>query len=81
MNIPYCHHERWDGEGYPRRLKGDQIPLVARIFAVIDVWDALTSPRPYREALSETQARQYIEEQSGQHFDPVVVKNFLAMKF
>jgi HD-GYP domain-containing protein (c-di-GMP phosphodiesterase class II) len=80
LDIPYCHHERWDGTGYPRRLKGEQIPLVARIFAVIDVWDALTSPRPYREALSEAQARQYVQEQSGLHFDPVVVKNFLDMR-
>jgi HD-GYP domain-containing protein (c-di-GMP phosphodiesterase class II) len=81
LDIPYGHHERWDGTGYPRGLKGEQIPLVARIFAVIDVWDALISPRPYREAMSETQARDYIQEQSGLHFDPVVVKNFLNMRF
>jgi response regulator RpfG family c-di-GMP phosphodiesterase len=62
-------------------LKGKQIPLTARIFAVVDVWDALTSPRPYREALSEAQARQYVQEQSGLHFDPEVVKNFLNMRF
>ena len=81
LDIPYCHHERWDGAGYPRGLKGEQIPLVARIFAVVDVWDALISSRPYREALLEPQARQYIQEQSGLHFDPAVVKNFLDMRF
>jgi len=81
LDIPYCHHEKWDGTGYPRGLKGELIPLAARIFAVIDVWDALTSPRPYREAWSDTQARQYIQEQSGIHFDPAVVKNFLNMRF
>jgi putative nucleotidyltransferase with HDIG domain len=79
LDIPYCHHEKWDGTGYPRGLKGEQIPLVARIFAVIDVWDALRSDRPYRKAWSEPQALAYIKEQSGKHFDPVVVKNFLEM--
>ncbi len=81
LDIPYCHHEKWDGTGYPRGLKGELIPLAARIFAVIDVWDALISPRPYREAWPESQARAYLQEQSGKHFDPAVVKNFLNMKF
>ena len=60
LDIPYCHHEKWDGTGYPRGLKGEQIPLAARIFAVVDVWDALTSDRPYRQAWSEEKARQHI---------------------
>src|SRR5207245_4385454 len=69
LDIPYCHHERWDGTGYPRGLKGEQIPLVARIFAVADVWDALRSDRPYRKGWSDEQALQYIRDQSGTHFD------------
>ena len=77
LDIPYCHHEKWDGTGYPRGLKGEQIPLTARIFAVVDVWDALTSDRPYRKAWTEAKARQYILEQAGLHFDPEVVKFFL----
>jgi PAS domain S-box-containing protein len=79
LNIPYCHHEKWDGTGYPQGLKGNQIPLMARIFAVVDVWDALTNDRPYRKKWTEQKARQYIEEQSGQHFDPQVVDVFLKM--
>ena len=78
LDIPYCHHEKWDGTGYPRGLKGEQIPLTARIFAVVDVWDALTSDRPYRKEWTEAQARQYIQEQAGAHFDPEVVKVFLT---
>lgn len=68
--IPYCHHEKWDGSGYPRGLKGNQIPLSARIFSLVDVWDALTNDRPYRAALSREEALGYILEQMGQHFDP-----------
>jgi PAS domain S-box-containing protein/putative nucleotidyltransferase with HDIG domain len=78
INIPYCHHEKWDGTGYPRGLKGEDIPLEARIFAVVDVWDALTNDRPYRRAWSEEDARKYIRQQSGKHFDPWVVEAFLA---
>ncbi len=81
LDIPYCHHEKWDGTGYPRALKGEQIPLAARIFAVVDVWDALTSDRPYRPAWSKEKARAYILEQSGQHFDPAVVAVFEKMEF
>ena len=77
MDIPYCHHEKWDGSGYPRGLKGEQIPLAARIFAVIDVWDALTSDRPYRSAWTKERALEYIKEQSGKHFDPDIVEVFL----
>jgi putative nucleotidyltransferase with HDIG domain len=79
LDIPYCHHEKWDGSGYPRRLKSTQIPLAARIFAVVDVWDAITSNRPYRSAWSREQALKYIRDESGRHFDPQVVEAFLAM--
>lgn len=79
LDIPYCHHEKWDGTGYPRGLKGEQIPLPARIFAVVDVWDALCSERPYRKAWIEEKAIEYIREQSGQHFDPLVVEEFLKI--
>ena len=78
LDIPYCHHEKWDGTGYPRGLKGEQIPLPARIFAVIDVFDALTSDRPYRAAWSRKKALAYIREQSGKHFDPQAVAAFLS---
>ncbi|MBI5828335.1 MAG: HD domain-containing protein [Chloroflexi bacterium] len=76
LDIPYCHHEKWDGAGYPRGLKGEQIPFAARIFAVVDVWDALRSDRPYREAWPEEKVREYIREQAGKHFDPRVVEVF-----
>ena len=79
LDIPFCHHEKWDGSGYPRGLKGEEIPLVARIFAVVDVWDALTSDRPYRKAWSREKALDYIREQSGKHFDPQVAGTFLTM--
>jgi len=77
LDIPYCHHEKWDGTGYPRGLKGEQIPLAARIFAIVDVWDALTGDRPYRKAWSKPDALKYIREQSGKHFDPQIVDIFL----
>ncbi len=79
LDIPYCHHERWDGSGYPRRLKGEEIPLPARIFAVADVWDALTSDRPYRKAWPREKAIEYIRQQAGKHFDPEVVQIFLEI--
>jgi putative nucleotidyltransferase with HDIG domain len=79
LDIPYCHHEKWDGSGYPRGLKGEDIPLVSRIFAIVDVWDALLSDRPYRKAWGKKQAFDYIREQAGKHFDPDVVKVFLEM--
>ncbi len=79
LDIPYCHHEKWDGSGYPRGLKGEQIPLAARIFAVVDVWDALTSDRPYRKAWTSKKALDYIREQSGKYFDPHVVEIFLSL--
>jgi len=76
VDIPYCHHERWDGQGYPRRLKNTQIPLVARIFSVVDVWEVLRSARPYRDAWQEQKARQYFEKQAGIEFDPAIVQQF-----
>lgn len=79
IDIPYCHHEKWDGSGYPRGLKGEEIPLSARIFAVIDVWDALTSDRPYRPAWPRDMARDLIREEAGRHFDPRVVEKFLEV--
>jgi len=79
LDIPYCHHEKWDGSGYPRGLRGEHIPLEARIFAVADVWDALTSDRPYRQAWSKENTVEFIKEQSGKHFDPQVVSTFLEM--
>jgi len=76
LDIPYCHHEKWDGTGYPRGLKGNQIPLAARIFAIVDVYDALTSDRPYRKAWTVEDTLDYISNLSGTHFDPDIVKVF-----
>jgi len=81
LDIPYCHHERWDGSGYPQGLKGNQIPLSARIFAVVDVWDALISERPFRKAWSEYQASKYIQDRAGSHFDAEIVNIFLNEEF
>jgi len=80
IDIPYCHHEKWDGSGYPRNLRGEEIPFAARIFAVVDVWDALTSERPYREPLPPEKALQIIRADSGTHFDPRVVEAFLELE-
>ncbi len=80
IDIPYCHHEKWDGTGYPRGLKGEEIPFAARIFPVIDVWDALTSKRPYHEAFPPEEVRQRIKIDSGKHFDPRAVEAFLDLK-
>jgi response regulator RpfG family c-di-GMP phosphodiesterase len=79
LDIPYRHHEKWDGSGYPQGLRGEQIPLTARIFAVVDVWDAMRSDRPYRASESEKKVRAYIRSLSGTHFDPKVVEMFLKM--
>jgi PAS domain S-box-containing protein len=76
LDIPYCHHERWDGSGYPRGLKGEEIPLPARLFAVVDVYDALTSDRPYRKAWTKGKTLKYIKEQTGTHLDPYAVEIF-----
>ena len=79
MEIPYCHHEKWDGSGYPRGLAGNQIPLEARIFCIVDVWDALLSDRPYRQAWSREKTLNYLKEQSGAHFDPEVLNKTLPL--
>ena len=79
LDIPYCHHEKWDGSGYPRGLKGEEIPLSARIFCIVDVYDALTSDRPYRPAWPRARALEHIRKLSGTHFEPVVVQAFLQM--
>lgn len=79
IDIPYCHHEKWDGSGYPRGLIGEQIPYAARLFAIIDVWDAVTSDRPYRKAWSPEQALEYIKSESGKQFDPAIVEIFLKI--
>lgn len=79
MDIPYCHHEHWDGSGYPRGLKGEDIPLAARVFTLVDVWDALTTDRCYRPAWTKEVAIQYIIEQSGKLFDPTLVPVFLGI--
>ncbi len=79
LDIPYCHHEKWDGTGYPRGLKGEEIPLSARIFAIVDVWDALRSDRPYREAWPKEKIIAHLQEQAGKYFDPCVVDAFLEM--
>jgi PAS domain S-box-containing protein len=80
LDIPYCHHEKWDGTGYPRGLKGAQIPLTARIFAVVDVWDALISDRPYRPAWGVEKVREHMLAESGTHFDPQVADVFIQMR-
>lgn len=79
IDIPYCHHEKWDGTGYPRRIKGEEIPISARIFAVADVWDALSNDRPYNKAWEKEKIVEYFKDESGKHFDPKVVKIFLEM--
>jgi PAS domain S-box-containing protein/putative nucleotidyltransferase with HDIG domain len=77
LEIPYCHHEKWNGRGYPRGLRADEIPISARLFAIADVWDALLSDRPYRRAWPEEKAIEYLRDQSGRHFDPHVLEVFL----
>jgi putative nucleotidyltransferase with HDIG domain len=79
LDIPYCHHERWDGTGYPRGLKGIQIPLAARIFSVVDVWDALHSNRPYRQEWPVERITDYLTKQAGTQFDPAIVQTFIGM--
>ena len=79
LDIPFCHHEKWDGSGYPCGLKEREIPLSARIFAVADVWDALSSDRPYRKGWAKSQVAEYLINESGKHFDPHVVNKFLSL--
>jgi HD-GYP domain-containing protein (c-di-GMP phosphodiesterase class II) len=80
IDIPYYHHEKWDGTGYPHGLKGEEIPMSARIFAIVDVWDALLSDRPYRKAWPVEKVKNYLREQSGKHFDPQVVAIFFRLE-
>lgn len=79
LDIPYCHHEKWDGTGYPRGLKGEEIPLAARIFTVVDVWDAMTTERVYHKAIPRADAIRYMIDHRGTSFDPRVVNAFLKM--
>ena len=79
IDIPYCHHEHWDGSGYPRGLKGEEIPLAARVFTIIDVWDALCSDRCYRPAWTQEEAKTYILSQSGKMFDPRIINLFIEL--
>jgi hypothetical protein len=78
VDVPWCHHERWDGRGYPRGLAGEEIPLPARIFAVVDVWDALTHDRPYRRAIEEEESLRIIAAGAGTQFEPLMVQFFLG---
>lgn len=80
LDIPLYHHERWDGEGYPYGIAGEDIPLPARIFAVVDVWDALLTDRPYRKAFTMAEALLHMRKQSGKHFDPAILKVFLDIQ-
>ncbi|NTU59622.1 MAG: HD domain-containing protein, partial [Deltaproteobacteria bacterium] len=79
LDIPYCHHERWDGTGYPRGLAGEHIPIAARVFTVVDVWDALRSRRPYHDEWSDGRVREHLKSLAGSQFDPEVVDAFLAL--
>ena len=79
LEIPYCHHEKWDGTGYPRRLSGADIPLWARLFALVDVWDALSSDRPYRPAWGNLRVLDHLHSLAGTHFDPALVPIFLCL--
>jgi hypothetical protein len=79
LDIPYCHHEKYDGSGYPRQLSGNKIPLAARIFAVVDVWDSLKSERAYRSAWETERVIEYLRAETGRHFDPRIVETFLRI--
>jgi HD-GYP domain-containing protein (c-di-GMP phosphodiesterase class II) len=79
LTIPYCHHERWDGKGYPQGLKGEEIPLPSRIFTIVDHWEALNSDRPYRKAVPKEQVLSYIRDNSGIIYDPLIADTFLGL--
>jgi putative nucleotidyltransferase with HDIG domain len=79
LDIPHYHHEKWDGSGYPYRLAGERIPLTARIFSIVDVWDALRSDRPYRAGWPDDKVQGYLLAESGRHFDPEVVSAFMSL--
>lgn len=78
IDIPWCHHEKWDGSGYPRGLRGEKIPVAARLFAIVDVWDALTHKRVYKDAWPEEMVLQHLDDQAGSHFDPELARIFIA---
>jgi HD-GYP domain-containing protein (c-di-GMP phosphodiesterase class II) len=78
LDIPWAHHERWDGSGYPRGLSGEEIPLAARVFSVVDIWDALRYDRPYRKAVSVPEVRAYLGSIAGSHLDSRLVGLFLG---
>ncbi|MCX6068861.1 MAG: response regulator [Chloroflexi bacterium] len=80
LDIPYCHHEKWDGSGYPRGLSGEDIPLAARLFTIVDVWDACRSNRLYRAAMPESEVLEYLRAESGKHFDPSLVDTFISLQ-
>jgi HD-GYP domain-containing protein (c-di-GMP phosphodiesterase class II) len=80
LDIPYCHHEKWDGSGYPRGVSGTSIPLPARLFSVVDVWDALRSDRPYRTSWPEERVLEHLVSLSGSHFDPEAVEAFIELR-
>ncbi len=80
VNIPFCHHEKWDGSGYPRGLKGKEIPLAARVFAVVEAWDLLSSDRPFRKAWIPEKIREHLRSHSGIDFDPDIVEKFLELE-
>jgi len=79
LSIPYCHHEHWDGSGYPQGLRGEEIPIEARIFALVDAWDAITTDRPYRLAMTKEEAIKTIRNEIGTHFDPGIGERFLKL--
>lgn len=79
LEIPYCHHEKWNGTGYPRGLREAEIPISARIFSIVDVWDALTNDRPYRKALPPSEVIEFLKSESGKHFDPRIVEAFIRL--
>jgi HD-GYP domain-containing protein (c-di-GMP phosphodiesterase class II) len=79
LDIPYCHHEKWDGTGYPHGLREEEIPFAARMFAIADVWDALSSDRPYRPAWPISKVREHCKSLSGTHFDPQIVEMLLEL--
>jgi HD-GYP domain-containing protein (c-di-GMP phosphodiesterase class II) len=79
LDIPWCHHEKWDGTGYPRGLKGEEIPLMARVFSIIDAWDALRSDRPYRKAMADEEALKIIHDGVGKNYDPYVAEKFYQL--
>lgn len=79
LDIPYCHHEKFDGTGYPLGLSGEEIPLSARIFSIVDVYDAFISDRPYKESIPPREAVETIATMAGTHFDPAITEHFIAM--